>query len=111
MFDFTSLDAVMISKFWIYFLGSFVVGGVIGGNVVRIFFNRRKEIIEAESKVAKEKLKELDEMKAELEEKNKELKDIKLLLMDDKEYWLKSNVINRDNQVDKKLYDMLNDSK
>ncbi len=108
--DFTNLDPDLVASFWIYFIGSFAVGAIIGAMVVKFFFQRQRDLIEQERKAHLDKINSLEEKEKLLAEKEKELKQLKSEIANNSLYW---NIKQREKQAapsDKALFDMLHHS-
>ena len=105
--DFTNLDSALIASYWIYFVGSFTVGAVVGALAARLFFHRKEEIMEQENKMYAESLKKLEEIERRLEEKSTELDRLKSELSRNELYWNAKKYEKQENPGDKILHDSL----
>ena len=102
--DFTNLDPVAISKFWIYFVGSFFVGGFLGWSISEKLFCREKKAIEEEQKVFEEKLKEMESLTEESSRIRKEFEELKSQTSKNQLYWMSKKRNYKGNKV---LYDTI----
>lgn len=83
-FDFTSLEPTIIASFWIYFLGSFVVGLLLGITITNLFFKREKADLERKCKEAQDELKKSIAI---LADKEKKLSEYEKFDKNNPEYW------------------------
>ncbi len=105
--DFTNLDSALVASYWIYFVGSFIAGAVIGALAARLFFHRKEELMEQENKAYRERLEKLEETERRLEEKKDELERLKKELSGNELYWNAKKYGKQENPGDKMLYDSL----
>ena len=105
--DFTNLDPNLIASFWIYFVGSFIVGAVIGVVVAKIFFHRQKDLLDQERQGYLDKIKILEDKEKELETKSKELEQLKSELAKSELYWSTKKREKQNPRGDKVLFDVM----
>lgn len=108
--DFTNLDPSLVASFWIYFIGSFVVGIVVGVIVAKLFFHRQRALIELERKSYLDKIKSLEEREKLLTEKEEELKQLKSEISNNALYWNTKQHEKKVAPSNKALFDMLHSS-
>lgn len=105
--DFTNLDPSLIASFWIYFVGSFIVGAGVGAIVSKLFFHRQKEIMDQERKLYEDEIKELKEKIKGLEAENEELNTLKTEISNNSLYWNAKKYEKKKVPGDKALYDLV----
>lgn len=89
--DFTNLDPNLIASFWIYFVGSFIIGAVVGALACKLFFHRYKENLEQDKQRYLNRIKELEEKEkisdTRIEKLNEELTQLKVDVSQNALYW------------------------
>lgn len=108
--DFTNLDPSLVASFWIYFVGSFIVGTVVGAIASKLFFHRHKEILEQEKQGYLDEIKELEEEVKLLDTKNEELKQLKANVSKNALYWNTKKYDKQRAPGDKALFDLIHKS-
>ena len=108
--DFTNLDPSLVASFWIYFVGSFIVGTVVGAIASKLFFHRHKEILEHEKQVYLDEIKVLEEEVTLLDTKNEELKQLKANVSKNALYWNTKKYDKQRAPGDKALFDLIHKS-
>jgi hypothetical protein len=86
--DFTNIDPVIISQFWIYILGFFGIGVAAGCFICHILFKRQKDILKAEKESYDEKKLQYETREKEYAEVLVELQELRNSIKDSHEYWL-----------------------
>lgn len=111
--DFIQMDPELIAEFWIYFIGSFVCGFLLGILVAKIFFRREKAILaqekqslEQEKSNWSEKLEKFEEMKQCLKDKSEELDGLKEEISNVDKYWEARRHTKQEALGHRALYDM-----
>lgn len=105
--DFTNLDPAIVASFWIYFVASFVIGIIVGGIAVKVFFHREKRIFKKEKEGYLEQLDQLEETKRELAEKKAELDKLKKEMVNNPLYWRSKKQEGEAILGDKALHDII----
>lgn len=105
--DFTNLDLSLVASFWIYFVGSFLIGVFVGVSIAKLFFHREKSIFEQEKKCYLKKEKQFEEVKAILTQTSKELDQLKSELSKNELYWNSKKNLDNKHPGNKALHDML----
>lgn len=105
--DFTNLDPSLVASFWIYFIGSFVIGIIVGVLVSKLFFHREKTLFEQEKNIHKEKLAQFEDLETKLATKNEELLKLQERVSKNELFWNLHKNEHSEARGDKALYNAI----
>ena len=97
------LDPLIVSKFWINLLFSFIIGLIIGGSAVFLFLKKERDLLEKEKQLLIDRKKGYETLETELKNTKEELDKLKSQLTDNPHYWLGLKKDNQDNYDDEAL--------